>query len=341
MLLNADSAIKDRVLKPLCERLLDPNEDLYVRCKISDALGQVLKTGPGGVPLPGDQIGFNTLDRIAAGKEDTALVGATLRAMGRAGHKAAVQMIVRVVSEPNANQDLKAAALDALEYVLLAGVRITGTDDLIRTLVAMLTDDKVSPDLRVRAARVLGRAIQGGGANSSAVAGAVASALDKTADPEIAASLVAVLGGVPEEASVRALKQAYAVFSKSVSDTKEYQKVRILIAKGLGEYFQPFARKGQTSAGADVAEVLYTILSKDANPEVLNAAAYALGNMSDARYDRTKVVAKLIDMLGDPKVKEAAYKSLKVITINRDFGTKPEDWKAWVDGNKSFLLPKG
>jgi HEAT repeat protein len=332
---------KDAALTALTVRLNDGNDQLAVRRAVADALGGILDP-----QSPGDRNSFTVLIRIVRDrKDDPALVGAALRALGRTGYRDAINLVVAAISDTD--PEIRSAGLEALQLLLSSG-RGAVNVDVVRLLITVAGDDKYPLEVRELAMGALVGAINAG-VKPEEVAAPLAEILGKATEPKLAEAVIKVLARVPVETSVDALKKAYEAFQKPAAAGQDFAAVRELIARALGEYLNPLARKGLVPAGQSAAALLITMCRKEPNPKVVTAAVYSLGNMCDARYDRREVVRELIETLAsdsDKGVVQTVRETLKLVT-NREIAKGVNDpkeaakeWKKWYEANANTLLPR-
>jgi len=334
------ASARDKVVNTLAARLLDRTEPLYVRRAIADAFGGILKSSE-----PGDRNGIAALERLAKDRrDDPALIKSVFVSLGNLGHSESVMVIVLALDDPSI--EIKGAALAALQRMFQRGVRVTNAGDLVRKLTAFVSDDRVDMNLRISAAGTLVGALQAvRGMNLADVARSLADLLEKTTDPKLAAAVIKVMYGVPDEASIAALDKAYTAFSAKTMAGPEYIEVRTAIAVAAGEYFHWLAKNGRTSIGQVGGELLVKVLTTEplTNKRVIEAAAYSLGNMSDPKYDRRKAADALLETMTqaktDAQLGAVIVKSLELIS-DKAVGEKAEDWKKWLETNRETLGPR-
>lgn len=328
-------AFTDKALRPLIARLQDSTkESLYVRRKIAEAMGGFLDAD-----AVAHSHAFRAMMRIAKARSDQpALVAAVLRTLGRTGYVKALPVVVAALQHPD--EQIKAAALEALKKLLEGTTRATGLNEVVTQLVAIVSDEKIPVKIRIAAMWALVRTVRAG-IPMTRISGPLVAVLDKTRDPDLAAAVVEVLAEVPEKSSVAALKKAYDTFLNT-PNARGYLNVRTMIAYSLGEYFHPLAKKGDIATGHEVRDLLIKICKKEPPGvnKAVKAAVYALGlMMSNKKYDRRPAVEDLIEaMAKDKAVAKDAYRSLKLIT-DTDQGEDPKKWRKWFDKNKRTLQP--
>jgi HEAT repeat protein len=331
-----DSA--DTILKPMLTKVQDARENDAVRLKIAQAMAGFLDA-----EAVSHRTAFQALLRIAGSRTDRpSLVAEVLRTLGRAGYRDALPAVLAALRDED--DQIRAAALEALEAVLARAGAVARTGDMVAQLVAIITDDKVPVEVRIKAMDALVGTLRAG-ADIRQVASTLVEVLGKACDkkePELAAAVVRVLYRVPEKTSVDALRKTYTVFM-TTPNAKGFEDVRVAVAVTLGEYFHPLAKPGgDLTTGQEVAKLLVEISQKE--PPGFNrapkAAAASLGMMDSRKYDRTAVVADLVDaMARDQAVRDDAYFSLTRIT-GADAGKDPKKWEEWYKKNKDRLGPE-
>ncbi len=324
----------DKALMPLVARLQDSaKESLYVRRKIAEAMGGFLDAD-----AVAHSMAFRAMMRIAKARSDRpALVAAVLRTLGRTGYIKALPQVVAALQ--HRDEQIKAAALEALKELLDRTTRATGLNDVVTQLVAFVSDEKVPVKIRIAAMEVLVRTMKSG-IPIARISGPLVAVLDKTRDPDLAVAVVEVLAEVPEKSSVAALKKAYDTFLNT-PNARGYLNVRTTIAYSLGEYFHPLAQKGDTPTGQEVALLLIKICQKEPPGvnKAVRAAVQSLGLMMSKKYDRRPAVKDLIQaMATDKAVAKDAYRSLNLIT-NTDQGEDPKKWQKWFQQKGALLGP--
>jgi len=334
---------KDTALQVLTFALADAKEQTAVRQAIAEAMGGMLNA-----EAAGDRTSFNVLVAIVRErKDDAAVVCAALVAFGRTGYREAINLVVAAVSDPN--PEIREAAIKALEAMFNSSRPGAVNMDTINILVRMASDDKLPLEVRESAMRTLVAAMKAGVARPTEVAPALVSILEKAGDARLAEAVVKVLTLVPEDISVEALRKAYETFQKPPAAGQDYADVRAAIARALGEYLHPLARKGQVPSGQSAAALLIRICSKDPNPKVVTAAAYSLSNLCDARYDRREAARELIETLAsdsDRTVVQTVRETLKWVTGReiargeKDPKEAAREWKKWYEANKDSLAPR-
>jgi hypothetical protein len=334
---------KEGALGALTERLVRSDDATAVRRAIAEAMGGFLSA-----ESPSDRPTFNVLVKIATERRDDApVVAAAMEALGKARYLPALNTAI-VPGINDADSDVRAAALRALEQMFSGRGPTKPSDDVIRILIALISDDKAPLASREAAMRALVSAINTGAVKGPDVAYKLADILEKATDAKLAAAVVDALTRVPEEASVAALKKAYEAFQKPPPPGQDFAEVRVAVVKAIGEYFHPLARKGQTPTGQAAAEMLIKVCRSDPSPKVVTAAVAALGNMVDSKYDRKLVVQELIETMAsdaDKGVALAAHEALKFITQRdvapgaRDTKEAAKEWKKWFEANKEKLAP--
>ena len=119
------------------------------------------------------------------------------------------------------------------------------------------------------------------------------------------------------------------------------------VAKALGEYLHPLARRNQVPAGQSAAALLIKVSRSDPSAKVVVAAIFSLSNMVDAKYDRREVVRELIETMDkdtDKTISQAARDTIQFITQHevasdeKDPKAAAVTWKAWYEVNKDTKL---
>ncbi len=332
---------KDTVINVLTERLIDRNESTAVRRAIAEAMGSFLVADS-----PGDRNAFNVLVGIARERKDDApVVGAAIATLGRTGYREALGLVVAGISDGDA--DVRASSLKALELMFSSRVATQPSSEVVRTLMAMASDDKAPLASREAAMRAMAGAINTGAVKGTEVAQQLAGILEKAPDAKLATAVIDVLTRVPEPASVEALRKAYESFQKPGTPGQDPAEVRVAVAKALGEYLHPLARRNQVPAGQSAAALLIKVCRSDPSAKVVVAAIFSLGNMVDAKYDRREVVRELIETMAsdtDKTISQAARDTIQFIT-QREIASDEKDpkaaavvWKAWYESNKDTKL---
>ncbi|MHC4914063.1 MAG: HEAT repeat domain-containing protein [Planctomycetota bacterium] len=323
------------ILKPLLARLQDSrNESFTVRRKIAEVMAVFLD--PEAI---GHRTTFQALMRIARDKgERPLLVAEVLRTLGRTNYGGATKVVIESLNSPD--KQIQKAALEALE-MLLANIKLSKPNEVFNQLVTIINDEKVPEEIRIKAMKTLVSTIRAG-VPVNQVAGPLVQVLNKACEkkePKMAREVVRALHRVPSRASLAALRTAYTTFLNTPA-AEGFPEVREAVAKTLGEYLYPLAKKGDINTGQEVAKLLLEI-SRTGSDKPAQAAVKALRHMENPRYDRREVVADLIDaMARDPMVKKQAYRSLVLIT-GVDLGEEVDAWKAWYKDNKAKLQARG
>jgi HEAT repeat protein len=330
----------DKALRPMVAILqAGRTESVSVRRRIAEAAAGFLD--PGAVA---HRSAFQALMRLATGRdEQPAIIAAAMVTLAQTGYSEALTVVLAGIRDND--EQIRAAALESLD-ALLAKVKIQKPDELVTQLVAIVSDENVPVEVRMRAMSALVATLRTG-VEVARVAGPLVQVLDKACEakePRVAAAVVTALYRVPERNSVEALKKAYNTFLNTPG-ADGHEAVRVAVALTLGEYFHAFAKRNDFASGQEVSKALMEISRKEplGFTKAARAAVFALGLMENRKYDRTTVVADLIVAMAqdkEPEVKNEARRSLIRLT-GRDLGDDPKKWEEWFKKSKGELAPQG
>jgi hypothetical protein len=334
-------AFTDKALRPLVTRLGDRrNESLSVRRKIAEAMAGFLD--PDSIS---HRSAYQALMRIAGSRDDEpGLVAECMRTLGRTGYSPALSVIGAALR--NKDEQVRAAALEALKSILTR-VSLKRPNDVINELVAIISDEKIPVEVRIKAMEALVATLRAG-VDVQRVAAPLVRALAKAGEnkqPELAKAVVNALHRVPEKGTVEALKKAYGTFLNNPGDQGKaaaFEEVRESIALTLGEFFHPLAKKGDTVTAAEVAKALVDISQKEppGKNRAVKAAVFSMGLMDSKKLDRTAVVADLIDAMARDKAVTVEARASLARIVGKDLGEDPKEWEKWYKDNKNKLGPQ-
>jgi HEAT repeat protein len=323
------------IVGSLVKHLQDGKEEPAVRRKIAEVMAVFLD--PEAVT---HRTAFQELSRIVKNRNVNRplLVAEALRALGKTGWVAALGEVVAAVRSED--EQVRRAAIEALQRLLSGGGKIMDKRTLVNQLVAIVTDDKVPFEIRKEAMKALVTTIRAGvdvQEVAATLTRVLATACEKK-EAELAAAVIEVLYLVPEKSTVDALRRAYQDFK----DVKEGGTVCVEVAVTLSDLFHPLAVNNQTALGQEVGTLLLQ-MSQNMDARVAQAAVKGLGMMTNEKYNRVGVVNELIKTMEKDKsaaVRAEAYNSLVKIT-QADLGDRdPKRWREWFEKNKHLLGPR-
>ncbi len=339
-LVQWDRSIKEKARDPLVKVLQNSKAHVIIRRESATQLGLMCSSDDFS-----DRDATNALVKAAKTTRTNPpeVAAAALRALGRIGDSRARTVILAGMS--HADPLVRAAATEALEEVL-AGPNVgkfLGAD-LNRILLGLLRGGRLDPEARAKVLLVIARAIREGQRIDGAET-LVVKMLREEKEPDVMVVVLeaARLMGGTKTAPV--LPEVYKRFSPDKNEEKKgSSEVRLQVCETVGELFAFWSSKQRGRIPATAAKVLIDLLETAVmgkEGDVAVAAADALGNLYDRRYDRTKAVAILIAVVGAEGVaeslKKTALDSIEVV-IGRSI-KDPEGLEKWFRGNLRLLRP--
>lgn len=157
-------------------------------------------------------------------------------------------------------------------------------------------------------------------------------------------------GIVADPSSAQVLVAVYERFSPPVTEARGRdagEVVRAQVCATTGRLFEMWSENAHgpdiAAAGKALTRLLVSALVQDASTAVKKEAAYALGNLYDARYERALAIKALIAVIAAKEtpgdVKRAAADSLGFLSTDTSapFGSDVQTWERWCAENEHML----
>jgi hypothetical protein len=206
----------------------------------------------------------------------------------------------------------------------------------------IINNEQKNSELRIDLVNLMAFAVKNGSkiTNFTRTLGRV---IKSKGDRQVTLAVVYAIGGTSDPNLIKLLLKVFEVYKRS----QEQEGVMIYSAAcaSAGDFISlPGKYKGYFIRYKKDFEGLTNMLveaMKSNNILVRKEAAYALGNITSKKIDRSEAVAALIEAVADPDESQSGIvlDSLKFLT-QQDFGQDLEAWRTWYRTNQKDLAAK-